>query len=372
MVATAATASPYAQPQIEQKRIVLPRRKTPVTNILIGLNVAVYVAMVLRGVNPVEPTTQQLLPWGANWGPLSLSTEPWRILASNYLHGGIVHIALNMWCLWNLGALSELIFDAWTYVLIYTASGIGGSLASLWIHPVTVGVGASGAIFGLAGALIAALYLGHLPIPKSAVRGTLKSLVLFAVYNLFFGAAVGVIDNSAHIGGLVAGLLMGAAMAKHLMTSEEVRTTWRRLLAIAAIVVLSAGFFLVRRANGYVIQLQQGMNAFQQKRYDDAIRALEPVYAKKPNDRLTVVMLASAYIEKKDFDKVIPMLQHEVELDPKDAPSQFNLGLALVKVGRVNEAIPHLQKAVELNPKDDEAQQVLQQAEKLKDVGTSD
>jgi len=159
---------------------------------------------------------------------------------------------------------------------------------------VTVGVGASGAIFGLAGALIAALYLGHLPIPKSAVRGTLKSLVLFAVYNLFFGAAVGVIDNSAHIGGLVAGLLMGAAMAKHLMTSEEVRTTWCRLLAVAAIVVLSAGFFLVRRANGYVIQLQQGMNAFQQKRYDDAIRALEPVYAKKPNDRLTVVMLASA------------------------------------------------------------------------------
>jgi len=66
------------------------------------------------------------------------------------------------------------------------------------------------------------------------------------------------------------------------------------------------------------------------------------------------------------------MLQHEVELDPKDAPSQFNLGLALVKVGRVKEAVPHLQKAVELNPKDDEAQQVLQQAEKLKDVGTSD
>ena len=79
--------------------------KQPITTTLVGMNVAVYVVMVLTGVSPVNPTIPQLLKWGANAGPLSLGAEPWRMLASNYVHAGIIHIALNMWCLWNLGFL---------------------------------------------------------------------------------------------------------------------------------------------------------------------------------------------------------------------------------------------------------------------------
>src|SRR5690349_11391923 len=183
--------------------------KQPITSTLVGMNVAVFVVMVLTGVSAIAPTSAQLVKWGANWGPLSLGSEPWRMLASNYIHVGIIHIALNMWCLWNLGFLAERVFDPWTYVLIYTACGLGGSLASLWWHPLVPGAGASGAIFGLAGALIAALYLGHLPISKQAIQATLKSLLMFAAYNLFFGAAVRGIDNSAHVGGLVTGLGLG-------------------------------------------------------------------------------------------------------------------------------------------------------------------
>jgi rhomboid protease GluP len=144
-----------------------------------------------------------------------------------------------MWCLWNLGFLAERIFDPWTYVLTYTFCGLAGSLSSLWWHPQAVGVGASGAIFGLAGALISALYLGHLPISKQAIQGTLKSLLIFAGYNLFFGAAVPGIDNSAHIGGLVVGLALGAVLAKHLTAPAEIRNRWRRgVFVVAAIVLL--------------------------------------------------------------------------------------------------------------------------------------
>jgi rhomboid protease GluP len=224
--------------------------KQPITTTLVGMNVAVYVVMVLMGVNPVNPAPAQLVKWGANWGPLSLGPEPWRMLASNYVHGGIIHIALNMWCLWNLGYLAERIFDPWTYVLTYTFCGLAGSLASLWRHPVDVGVGASGAIFGLAGALIAALYLGHLPISKQAIQGTLKSLLMFAGYNLFFGQAIKIVDNSAHIGGLVAGLGLGAVLAKHLMAPPEVRDGWRRGVFIGAAVVLVLVFVLVKRLSG--------------------------------------------------------------------------------------------------------------------------
>jgi rhomboid protease GluP len=83
--------------------------KSPITTTLVGMNVAVFAVMVLTGVSPLAPTIPQLLKWGANYGPLSLGAEPWRILASNYVHGGIIHIALNMWCLWNLGFLAERI-----------------------------------------------------------------------------------------------------------------------------------------------------------------------------------------------------------------------------------------------------------------------
>jgi rhomboid protease GluP len=224
--------------------------KQPITTTLVGTNVAVYAAMVLTGVSPTAPTSVQLLKWGANWGPLSLTTEPWRMLASNYVHIGIIHIALNMWCLWNLGFLAERVFDPWTYVLTYTACGLAGSLGSLWWHPLSVGAGASGAIFGLAGALITALYLGHLPISKQAIQSTLKSLLTFAGYNLFFGAAIRGIDNSAHIAGLLAGLALGAVLAKHLTAPPEIREGWRRGIFVAAAVVLFLAFMLVKHASG--------------------------------------------------------------------------------------------------------------------------
>jgi rhomboid protease GluP len=227
--------------------------KQPISTTLVGMNVAVYAVMVLMGVSPLQPTSAQLLKWGANWGPLSLGPEPWRMLASNYVHGGIIHIALNMWCLWNLGFLAERVFDPWTYVLTYTMCGLAGSLASLWWHPLTVGVGASGAIFGLAGALIAALYLGHLPISRQAIQGTLRSLVTFAGYNLFFGAVARGIDNSAHIGGLLAGLAIGAVLSRHLTEPPETRDRWRRGVFIAATVVLLLAFMVVKRVSGNLL-----------------------------------------------------------------------------------------------------------------------
>src|SRR5262249_36586305 len=134
----------------------------------------------------------------------------------------------------------------------YTCCGVAGSLASLWWHPMVHGAGASGAIFGLAGALIAALYLGHLPISRQAMQGTLKSLLSFAAYNLFFGAVAPGIDNSAHIGGLLAGFALGAILAKHLMQSPDERDGWRRGVFVAAAVVLFLTYLAARHASGIV------------------------------------------------------------------------------------------------------------------------
>ncbi|MFI5362543.1 MAG: rhomboid family intramembrane serine protease [Elusimicrobiota bacterium] len=183
------------------------------TTALVWINVSALALMALTGVSPFSPTSADLLKWGGSIGPLSLGPQPWRLLVANYLHAGIIHLGFNMWCLWNLGWLAEKLFAPRTYLFIYTASGLAGSLASAWWHPMAVGVGASGAIFGLAGALISALYFGRLPIPKEALRGTLKSLASFAGYNLLFGAVVPGIDNMAHVGGFLTGLVLGAAAA---------------------------------------------------------------------------------------------------------------------------------------------------------------
>jgi rhomboid protease GluP len=220
-----------------------------VTQIIVGINVLVFAAMVLSGVSPMTPTVQQLVIWGANFAPLSLGLQPWRILASNYVHIGIIHIFFNMWCLWNLGRLAERIFDRWTYVMVYTASGIGGSLASLWWHPKGVGAGASGAIFGLAGALIAVLYLGKLPIAKEALKPTLKSLISFAAYNLFFGLVPG-IDNSAHLGGLATGLALGAVLAKSYSEPMESRGRWRNYALVGTGLLFAAVYTYLKQKSG--------------------------------------------------------------------------------------------------------------------------
>jgi len=220
----------------------------PVTSAIIGANVLVFLGMTLSGVSPTTPQISDLVKWGANTGAQTLATQPWRIWTSNHVHMGIVHILLNMWCLWSLGALAERVFDRWTYFLTYTFCGIAGSLASLGLHPNRFGAGASGAIFGLAGALISAFYLGHLPVPARAMKSTLRSLVLFAAYNLFFGAVVPAIDNSAHVGGLVCGLVLGAVLARHLTSPPDERNSWRQWVFLVSGVVLLAVFFLIRRS----------------------------------------------------------------------------------------------------------------------------
>jgi rhomboid protease GluP len=222
--------------------------RIPLTSTIIAVNVLVFLAMTLSGVSAVDPNTLQLVRWGANTGWHTLTMQPWRIWTSNYVHVGIIHLLLNMWCLWNLGALAEMLFDRWTYFLIYTFCGLTASLASVGIHPYGHSAGASGAVFGLAGALISALYLGHLPIPPRALKSTLKSLLSFAGYNLIFGAVVPAIDNAAHVGGLVCGLILGAVLARHLTAPPDERNSRRRLVFIAAGIIFFVGFYFVRRA----------------------------------------------------------------------------------------------------------------------------
>ncbi len=185
-----------------------------VTQIIFGLNVAVFVGMLLAGAGLMGGSSRMALDWGANFGPLTLSGQWWRLVTSCFVHFGIMHIGFNMWCLWSLGELAERLYGRVTFAVLYLLCGIGGSLGSIaWHSMPVVSAGASGAIFGIAGAIIASLKLGNTT-NRWMANNILRSLMVFVGFNVVIGAASGITDNACHIGGLLTGLIVGALIAK--------------------------------------------------------------------------------------------------------------------------------------------------------------
>ncbi|RSK36230.1 rhomboid family intramembrane serine protease [Hymenobacter metallilatus] len=183
-----------------------------VTPLLLWLNLLGYGLLALGGGSLWQPTAATLVRWGSNFSPLTLHGQPWRLLTSVFLHGSVAHLLMNMASLVFLGLLTERLTGSRRLLLVYGLCGVGGSLASLWWHTQGVNsVGASGAIFGLYGLLLATL----LRRPRALARTQRYTVGLFVLYLLAGSLAGGLqtyaTDNAAHLGGLVTGAVLGAA-----------------------------------------------------------------------------------------------------------------------------------------------------------------
>ncbi|MEO6815370.1 MAG: rhomboid family intramembrane serine protease [Edaphobacter sp.] len=214
---------------------------TPGTYLLLGINCAVYLWMVLTGVSPSEPTVNNLIHFGAAQASLILHGQWYRLITATFVHVGLLHIATNMWCLWNLGLLGEPLLGPFGLVAVYFLTGIAGNLLSLFINVLTrdnsVGAGASGAVFGIAGILIVLLSNKKLPIPWSELKRLRKSVIWFAAINLLIGGAtlfvpVVRIDNFAHLGGFLSGLALGVPLIAR-MTAGRTRYLQRQKFTFA-------------------------------------------------------------------------------------------------------------------------------------------
>ncbi|MEN8727913.1 MAG: rhomboid family intramembrane serine protease [Sulfurovum sp.] len=185
------------------------------TYILIASSSIVYLFSAFFSQSLADMDMQVLVDMGALFGPLTvLKGEWWRLLTAMFLHGGMTHLLMNMFSLYLVGRGAEMYFDTKSYLSIYFFSGIIGGLVSLYMHPVSVGVGASGAIFGVFGAL-AGFFLAHRDKIASHSKAFMKDFSIIIAINLVIGLTIPSIDVSAHIGGLVVGFIGGFALSKN-------------------------------------------------------------------------------------------------------------------------------------------------------------
>jgi rhomboid protease GluP len=232
--------------------------RAPGTYFLLAVNIAVFGWMVLSGVSPRDPTPLQLLHFGATSPGLILLHGQWyRLLTATFVHVGLLHIATNMWCLWNLGLLGEPLLGPIGLIAVYLITGIAGNLLSLAFNVilhdyVSVGAGASGAVFGIAGILIVLLSNKKLPIPLLELKRLRRSVIQFAALNLVIGLGtiftnIIRIDNFAHVGGFVSGLALGVPLVPR-MTSGRARYLQRQKLTFgfAAFCLALFGYWIAK------------------------------------------------------------------------------------------------------------------------------
>jgi rhomboid protease GluP len=190
----------------ESLSLFIPAKAFFVTPIIVDINIAVFILMAIFGVNIIEPNTQTLLDWGANFRPLTLDGQWWRLFTCIFLHIGILHLLFNMYALIYIGILLEPRLGRVRFATAYILTGLVSSMASTFWHATTVSAGASGAIFGLYGVFLAMLSSNL--IEKTVRKPLLSSIGIFIVFNLVFGLKAG-IDNAAHLGGLLSGIVVG-------------------------------------------------------------------------------------------------------------------------------------------------------------------
>jgi rhomboid protease GluP len=220
-----------------------------VTPLMAAACVIVFVLTGLDGAGWVTPDPGVHVRWGSNLGLLTRSGEWWRILTAAFLHFGIVHLALNVWVLIDLGRLAERLYGRLPFLAIYLFAAVTGGLASLAWQPDVNSAGASGAIFGVLGALIAFFAQPGTGVPGKVLRRHLFTALAFLGYSLAVGFTQPGIDNAAHLGGLAGGFALGWLLVRPIGAAGPAPLPLRRaaVAAVLAVAVIGmAGFALPR------------------------------------------------------------------------------------------------------------------------------
>ncbi|HIQ04231.1 MAG TPA: rhomboid family intramembrane serine protease [Anaerolineae bacterium] len=393
--AATALRSLQTPPQERGVRVPLPRQvsRPYATYALLAVNVLIWLAMTVSGGSE---NADVLLRFGAKYGPLIVAGEYWRLLTSMFLHIGILHLGFNSYALYIFGPQVEALYGHSRFLVLYFAAGLFGSVLSFAFDP-HLSAGASGAIFGLIGVLIAFLR-HHREMLGEFGRRQLVSILMVAGYNLLFGFLNQGIDNWAHAGGFIAGLALGWALAPdyelvppgpggpvHLEDRNSLRHRWQAVVLTILIIVATTALGIWRQSHSAMSYLMQAEEQMRVQRWDDALVSLNQAVELDPDlvpayldrgmvwgrlgnytaaitDLTLVIERASssdllvqaywhrgrAYALQGRLPEAKADLDQTVSLRPDSGDAYFMRGLVLGEMGLKNEAVADLERALKL------------------------
>lgn len=323
------------------------KRLTPVTwalYLVVGVNIAVWLANLGAGMSAFKPLPAELLAWGANSAASVVEDRQyWRLLTATFLHGGFLHLALNMLGLWEAGRQLNRLHGNFQFLLIYLASALAGSALSLHFSAQqSVSVGASGAVFGVLGALLVAMHQHRGQIPGATSKNVMTSQGIFLVYALVQGFSKQGIDNAAHVGGLVAGCVLAWLLTEKI---AAVATPARRLstAAIGALLSAVAVVGLVYATPTPAVHHRQ-LFEFQA----GLTRILPTMQATEKAFQADVKALREGKMSEVQFSEALEM-QHlpgyqavQRALAPLDVPANDKVGAGMLDVKRANSLLVEL------------------------------
>lgn len=229
-----------------------------ITPILIVLNVLVYLVvtnkLLFAGSSWWAADVKVLEQAGANFKPLTLFGQPWRLLTASFLHADVLHLFFNLYGIMIGGSYLEPLLGKWRFLAVYLLCGVAASIASLWWYDITPTIGASGAVFGLFGFIFTLLLHRFVePYERKALLISIGIYLAFSLATIFLHTNF---DHGAHIGGLLMGLILGQLLFPGLRSPASVSNT-APATALATIVLVVLYWLLPRDVNVYIKKLEQ-------------------------------------------------------------------------------------------------------------------
>ncbi|GAK14654.1 rhomboid family intramembrane serine protease [Geomicrobium sp. JCM 19039] len=333
--------------QMEREREEVTRvftyGKPRFTMILLATILLVFLLLETRGSSQ---DVLALIDFGAKYNPAIDAGEWWRLVTSMFLHIGIFHLIMNALALFYLGTAVERIYGSTRFIFVYLFAGLIGSIAS-YAFTAQVSAGASGAIFGCFGAL---LYFGL--VHKELFFKTMgKSLLIILGINLVFGTVVPMVDNGAHIGGLVGGFL-----AASIVQLPNVKTSLMRSVAgSVALISLGVGVFLY----GYhsdgasnplpLVEMQMSQELLEEERYDEAYEVMEAVIdqAEAPE---AFFVIGNSEIGRGNYEEAKAYYEQAIEENPAFHEAVYNLGYTYYQLGDEEQGRQYVEEALDMDP----------------------
>jgi len=331
---------------------------------LLAINVLVWLAMTLAGgsTNPAV-----LVRFGAKDNALIAQGEVWRLLTSIFLHIGPVHLFFNSYALYVLGIEVERIYGSARFLIIYLLAGMYGSLVSFAFGP-NLSAGASGAIFGLLGVMVA-YYRRHQETFGERGRQRLLNLLGVAGFNLVLGFTVPGIDNLAHLGGLISGAALGWLLAPeyqvklderglpYVADETSLRSRWWVVALGVLLLLAGTGVAVTARQNSAPVSILRGQRAFENGDLAGAESFFRQAVTRDPGSAEANFFLGVSLSEQERMAEAAQVYQDALRLDPDLAEAHWNLALAYATLNRPADAIAEFEAFIALRPDSPDADQ---------------